>query len=99
MRSVGPTTVWSGWVHDAPLGEHLVFAVATPRYSDLEAILRRVGLPKRTVASRLLPFERGFFEAARAPGRLLWMPLEQFTARASGWRTEEQLRPPLPVSP
>lgn len=51
------------------------------------------------VVSRLLPFERGFFEAARTPGRLLWMPLEQFAARLSGWRTEDQLRLPPPVSP
>lgn len=99
MRSVRSTTVWSWWARDAPLGQHVVFAVAAPQYSELETILWRVGLPMPAVASRLLPFERGFFEAAGTPGRLLWMPLEQFAARLSGWRTEDQLWPLTPVSP
>lgn len=99
MRSVRAITVWSWWARDAALGQHEVFVVAAPCYSELEIVLRRVGLPKPAVVSRLLPFEHGFFEAASAPGRLLWMPLEQFAARLSGWRTEAHLRAPLAVSP
>lgn len=77
----------------------MVFVVAAPCYRELELVLRRVGLPKPAVVSRLLPFEQGFFEAASAPGRLLWMPLEQFAERLSGWCTEEDLPAPLAVSP
>lgn len=99
MRSAGVTTVRSWWAHDASHDQHLVFAVAAPGYSELQVILRRVGLSKPTVANHLLPFERGFFEAARTPGRLLWMPLEQCAEGLTRWRTEEQLRPPRAVSP
>lgn len=98
MRMRSAPTVWSWLSHDAPLAQHLVFAAAVPRYDELETILRRLNLPDPGVASRLLPYERGFTEAACAPGRLLWMPLERFCQRRNAWRSEEQLRVTRSVS-
>lgn len=91
MNLLTAPTVWSWWGPDALLAQHLAFTAAVPRHSDLEAILRRLGLPEPAVASRLAPHERGFTEAARAPGCLLWMPLERFTRGATAWHSEEQL--------
>jgi hypothetical protein len=92
MRSFSAPTVWSWWTHDACLAQHLVFATAVPRDGQFEAILRRLGLPDPAIASRLLPYERGYAEAVRAPGHLLWMPLDEFGTSTCAWRSEEQLR-------
>ncbi len=85
-------SVWLWFARDATLAEDLVFAAAVPTYRELAAIAGRLGLPTPAAAGRLMPFERGFAEAARTPGRLLWMPLAEFSERASAWRSEEQLK-------
>lgn len=92
MRSIPNTLrVWSWYSYDAALDEPVVFAAAAHRPEDLRAVRSRLRLPEPAVSTQLHPSTPGYSEAAAAPLHALWMPLEQFAARSSRWRHEDQL--------
>lgn len=92
MRSTtGPLRVWNWYCYDPGLHQQVVYAAAACRPEDLRAVRTRLRLPEPVAISRLHPSTPGYAEAAAAPLRALWMPLEEFAARSTAWRKENQL--------
>lgn len=92
MRSIrNSLRVWSWYSYDPGLDQPVVFAAAAYRPEDLRAVRSRLQLPEPAVSTQLHPWAPGYSEATAAPLRALWMPLEQYAARSSRWRREDQL--------